>query len=141
MKALQLLKTRQWVIARRLLLLGIILILAYRSYGGAMFGWLQKPNPARDIAITRSEFRADIPGVKPSWIIGFKNSSARFAYDRIQLEATYVDKAGAVVQKDTLVVRHKILPGEETILGSPDFRERPGAVTGYLKIVNADKAN
>ena len=141
MSALRFLRTREWVILRRLILVGLILLLGYRSYGSVVHGWLQRPNAARDVAITRSEFQPEPPGSRPNWIIGFRNSSSRFTYDRIQLEATYVDTAGIVLQKDTLVIHHKIMPGEEAIVGSPDFRERPGAARGQLKIINAEKVN
>jgi len=133
-------RTREWMIGRRLVLIGLVLVLLYRSYGGALTGWLQRPNAERDLVITRSEFRPDLPGDKPSWIIGFKNQSRRFTYDRIELEATYRDSGGAVLQKDTFVLRHRLVPGEETIIGSPDFRDRPGATGGSLKIVKANAA-
>ena len=67
------LRTREWVIARRLILIGIILIAGYRTYGDAIVSRLRGPNPKRDISITRAEFRAELPGVKPAWIIGFRN--------------------------------------------------------------------
>jgi hypothetical protein len=135
------LRTRQWIMLRRLVLVGMLLILVYRSYGDVLVSWLQRPNAERDIIITRLEFRPDLPGeIKPAWIIGFKNESRRFAYDRIEMEATYRDAGGSILQKDTLVVKRKIPPGEETIIGSPDFRERPGAAAGSLKVIRADVA-
>jgi len=134
------LRTREWRIVRRLVLIGIALFIVYRSYGDTLIGWMRGPDAERDLVITRSEFRPDLPGAKPAWIIGFKNGSRRYTYDRIQLEATYRDAAGAILQKDTLVVHHRIVPGEETIIGSPDFRERPGAAAGSLKVVKAETA-
>ena len=138
MNVRELYKSREWGIVRRLLLVLLVLIVVYRLYGDRVAGWLQHPNATRDLAITRAEFRTDIPGSKPSWIIGFKNGSRRFAYDRIQLDATYTNSSGDVIQRDKLLVHHRILPGEETIIGSPDFRERPGAVAGDLKLIQAD---
>ena len=135
------LRSRQWILFRRLVLILIAVALVYRSWGPMLLTRLQRPNAQRDLVITRSEFRPDLVGdIKPGWIIGFKNESQRFTYDRIQLEATYKDSGGSVLQKDTLVVHHKLIPGEETIIGSPDFKQRPGAAEASLKVVNADSA-
>jgi hypothetical protein len=133
------LRTSTWRITLRLVLWGIVLILFYRSYGGAIVGWFQQPNPSRDLLVTHSEFRPDIPGdIKPTWIIGFKNQSRRYSYDRIELEATYRDAGGAVLQKDRLFVHHRLNPGEQTLIPSRDIRERPGATSGTLKVVGGE---
>src|SRR5215475_233485 len=113
---LQFLRSRQWVIARRLLLIGIVLILGIRQYGSGLVTMLRRPNPIRDIVITRAEFRPELPGTKPAWIIGFRNKSDKFTYDQIQLEATYLDEQGKVLELDKLVVRQKLPPGDEKLI-------------------------
>jgi hypothetical protein len=130
-------RSRQWAISRRIVMLGLIAFLAYRTWGGSLFSALQSANAARDIVITKSEFRPDIPGAKPAWIIGLRNNSHRFAYDLIQLDATYLDSKGAVLQHDSMTLHQKLMPGQEEIVGSSDYRDRPGAVSGTLKIVKA----
>jgi hypothetical protein len=136
---LQFLRSRQWIVARRLLLIGIILVLGVRQYGNSLATLLRRPNPARDIVITRAEFRPELPGAKPAWIIGFRNGSEKFTYDQIQLEATYMDDAGKVLERDKLVVRQKLPPGDEKLIGSVDFKSRGAAKSGSLKVVGADQ--
>jgi hypothetical protein len=133
------LQTRQWILARRLLLVGIILVLGMRQYGDSLIAMLRRANPARDIAITRAEFRPELPGAKPAWIIGFHNNSDKFTYDQIQLEATYMDEHGKVLETDKLVVRQKLPPGDEKLIGSVDFKDRGAAKTGSLKVLGAQK--
>jgi hypothetical protein len=136
---LQFLRSRQWIVARRLLLIGIILVLGIRQYGSSLVTLLRRPNPARDIVITRAEFRPELPGAKPAWIIGFRNGSEKFTYDQIQLEATYLDDTGKVLERDKLVVRQKLPPGDEKLIGSVDFKSRGAARSGSLKVVGADQ--
>ena len=136
---LQFLRSRQWIVARRVLLIGIILVLGIRQYGSSLVTLLRRPNPARDIVITRAEFRPELPGAKPAWIIGFRNGSEKFTYDQIQLEATYMDDAGKVLERDKLVVRQKLPPGDEKLIGSVDFKSRGPAKSGSLKVVGADQ--
>jgi hypothetical protein len=136
---LQFLRSRQWIVARRLLLIGIILALGIRQYGSSLVTLLRRPNPARDIVITRAEFRPELPGAKPAWIIGFRNGSEKFTYDQIQLEATYLDDTGKVLERDKLVVRQKLPPGDEKLIGSVDFKSRGAAKSGSLKVVGADQ--
>jgi hypothetical protein len=136
---LQFLRSRQWIVARRVLLIGIILVLGIRQYGSTVVTFLRRPNPARDIVITRAEFRPELPGAKPAWIIGFRNGSEKFTYDQIQLEATYMDDAGKVLERDKLVVRQKLPPGDEKLIGSVDFKSRGAAKSGSLKVVGADQ--
>src|SRR4030095_11803698 len=97
---LQFLRSRQWIMARRLVLVGIILFLGIRQYGDSLVSLLRRPNATRDIVITHSEFRPELPGAKPAWIIGFRNDSDKFTYDQIQLEATYFDDKGNVLERD-----------------------------------------
>src|SRR5712691_7713978 len=127
---LEFLRSRQWIVARRLVLVGIIVLLGVRQYGDQIVGLLRRPNPARDIVITRAEFRPELPGSKPAWIIGFRNNSNKFTYDQIQLEATYLDEQGKVLQTDKLVVRQKLPPGDEKLIGSADFKSRGTAKSG-----------
>ena len=67
---LEFLRSRQWIITRRLVLIGIILFLGIRQYGGQIATVLKRPNPVRDIVIIRAEFRPELPGAKPAWIVG-----------------------------------------------------------------------
>jgi hypothetical protein len=137
MNILHFFRTREWVFIRRLVLIGLILFLAYRTWGGMLLTPFQSANASRDIVITKSEFRPDVPGSKPAWIIGIRNNSGRFGYDQIQLEATYLDASGKVLQKDTLTLHQKLVPGQEEVIGSTDIHERPGATSGQLKILSA----
>ena len=136
---LQFLRSRQWIVARRLLLIGIILVLGIRQYGNGLVTLLRRPNPIRDIVITRVEFRPELPGTKPAWIIGFRNGSEKFTYDQIQLEATYMDDEGKVLEHDKLVVKQKLPPGDEKLIGSIDFKSRGAAKTGSLKVLGAEQ--
>ena len=138
MSILHFFRTREWVIIRRVVLIGLIVVLAYRTWGNSVFALLQTANAARDVVITKAEFRPDVPGSKPVWIIGLRNNSPRFGYNLIQVEATYLDDQGTVLQKDTMTVHQKLTPGQEEVIGSTDVHERPGAANGTLKIIKAD---
>ena len=137
MSVLQFFRTREWLFIRRLVLIGLVVFLGIRTWGSYLLTPFQSANASRDIAITKSEFRPDVPGAKPAWIIGVRNNSSRFGYGEIQLEATYLDKTGAVLQKDSLTLHQKLVPGQEEVIGSTDIHERPGATNGRLKIVSA----
>lgn len=119
----------------------LIVFLGYRSYGGYISSRLQRANGARDVLLTKYEFRPELPNAKPAWVIGFKNASGRFTYDSIQLEATYMDGAGKVLQKDTLVVRQKLIPGDEQFIASSDIKDRPGATAGTLRVLGAESVS
>jgi hypothetical protein len=134
---LQFLRTRQWIIGRRLFLVAVILILAGRQYGTVLISRFTGPHPERDITITRMEFRPELPGAKPAWIIGFRNDSNRYTYDEIQLRATYMDEKGKVLETDTLLVKQKLSPGDEQIVGSVDFKSRGAATVGTLTVLGA----
>ena len=136
---LDFLRSRQWIVARRLLLIAIIVILGIRQYGNNVLSMLRRPNPTRDIVLTRMEFRPELPGTKPGWIIGFRNNSDKFTYDQIQLEATYIDDQGKVLEKDKLVVKQKLPPGDEKLIGSADFKSRGAAKSGTLKVTGAEQ--
>jgi hypothetical protein len=135
----QFLRTRQWVIGRRLFLIAVILILAWRQYGDALVSRFTGPHPETDIRITRAEFRPELPGAKPAWIIGFRNDSNRYTYDHIQLHATYMDDNGTVLERDTLLVRQQLSPGDEQIVGSVDFKSRGAATRGTLTVAGAQE--
>jgi hypothetical protein len=136
---LEFLRSRQWILARRLVLVGIVVILGVRQYGNDIVSFLRRPNAVRDIAITRAEFRPDISGSKPAWIIGFRNESNKFTYDQIQLEATYMDDAARVLETDKLVVRQKLTPGDEKVIFSSDIKSRGTAKSGTLKVLGAQE--
>jgi hypothetical protein len=134
---LEFLRSRQWIVARRLFLVGIIIVLGIRQYGSSIVGMLRRPDPGRDIVITRAEFRPELPGAKPGWIIGFRNNSDKFTYDQIQLEATYLDEQGKVLETDKLVVSQKLPPHDEKLIGSSDFKSRGAARSGTLRVTGA----
>jgi hypothetical protein len=137
MSILHFFRSREWVTIRRFVLIGLIVFLAYRTWGSSLLTPFQSANAARDLAITKSEFRPDVPGSKPAWIIGIRNNSSRFGYDLIEVEATYLNKSGAVLEKDTMTLHQKLVPGQEEVIGSTDYRERPGAMNGTLKVIKA----
>jgi len=137
---LDFLRSRQWIVGRRIVLIAIIVILGIRQYGGNVVNLLRRPNPTRDIEITRSEFRPEIQGGKPAWIIGFRNTSNKFTYDQIQLEATYFDDEGKFLEKDKLVVSQKLPPGDDKLIGSVDFKSRGAAKRGTLRVLGAQEA-
>jgi hypothetical protein len=136
---LDFLRSRQWIIARRLFLVGIVIILAIRQYGNGLVTLLRRPNAPRDIVITRAEFHPELAGAKPAWIIGFRNNSNKFTYDQIQLEATYRDDQGKVLETDKLVVRQKLPPGDEKLIGSVDFKSRGAAKSGTLRVLSGEE--
>jgi hypothetical protein len=136
---LQFLRSRQWILARRLLLVAVILVLGIRQYGPSLVNLLRRPNPTRDVVVTRAEFRPELPGSRPGWIIGFRNNSKKFTYDQIELEATYLDDQGKVIEKDKLVVRQKLPPGDEKLIGSADFKSRGPAKSGTLRVLGAQE--
>ena len=135
----QFLGTREWRVARRGILVAIVLVVALSRYGGGLTSLWNRPNPKNDIEITKAEFRADVTTSKPIWIIRFRNASRRFTYDVIRLESNYFDKDGKLLQKDTLVVRQQLDPLQEKQIASPDFKERPGAATGTLTVLDAQR--
>lgn len=130
-------RSRQWKIGRRLALVTLVLFLGFRNYGGTISSWLRGPTPEQDVVLTHTEFRADLGEEKPAWIIGLKNQSSRYTYDEVELEATYKDQAGAIIETDKLTIRQKLVPGAEQLVGSTDIKSRPGAVAGTLRVLGA----
>ena len=135
------LRSRQWVLGRRLVLIGIIILLGIRQYGGNIARMLMRPDPAKDIVVTHAEFRPELPGAKPAWIIGLHNNSNKYTYDQIQVAATYLDDQGKIVDKDKLVIRQKLPPGDEKLIGSVDFKSRGAATRGSLTVTGAATVN
>jgi len=119
----------------------LIVVLGIRTYGGSLLNRFQGASGARDVLITRYEFRTDAAGSKPTWIIGFRNTSSRHTYNNIELEASYADDGGKVLQTDKLLVHQKLAPGQEELIASTDIKERPGATKGTLKITGAASVN
>ena len=132
------LRSRQWIIGRRVVLIIIVIVVGYRSYGGAVGGWFRDPDPARDIVVTRSEFQPAFGGERPLWFISLRNDSTRTTYKEIVIEATYVDDSGTVTETDRLVVHSRLGPGETREIGSRDAEPREGATTGTLRIIDAE---
>jgi hypothetical protein len=137
---LNFLRTKQWVLARRLLLVAVILVLAWRNYGDRVTSWMQSSNDAQqDIVITKAEFHGSGPGERPAWILNLHNRSTENTYNRIHLAATYSDGAGRVLQTDTLIVNQVLRPGEQKLVASVDSRERGAAVNGYVTVLDAER--
>ena len=137
MNVFGILRSRQWVMGRRLALLSIVIILGIRNYGGSLLSRFRAPDPASDIAITQAEFRPDIGTANPAWIIGLRNLSPRTTYDQIEFEATYRDADGKVLETDKLLLHQKLVPGDEQLVASTDRKSRPGAASGTLKVTGA----
>jgi hypothetical protein len=130
------LRSRHWVIGRRMALIALVVILGLRNYGDTLSSWLRPSDPQRDVEVTKAEFRPEF-GEKPAWIIGLRNISSKATYNQIELEATYMDDKGKVIETDKLVVRQKLPPGHEQTIASTDHKSRPGARTGTLRVVGA----
>jgi len=131
------LRSRQWSWGRRIALVVIVIILAIRNYGDTFHSWFRGTSPSGDVIITKTEFRPDLRDGKPAWIIRLKNQSRSTTYNQFDLEAIYSDKDGKVLEKDKMVLRQKLSPGDEEVIASPDFKARPGAVAGTLKVLSA----
>ena len=136
---LEFLRSREWAIARRGILILIVVIVAIGRFGSGLTSMLYRPDPKIDIQITKTEFRADIGTARPVWIIGFRNGSRRFTYDVIQFEASYFDRDGKFIEKDKLVVHQRLDPLQEKSIASPDFKERPHAARGTLTVLDAQR--
>jgi hypothetical protein len=141
MNVLGLLRTRQWILGRRIALVGLIAFLAFRSYGGSIRSWFQGSGGSTEVGLTRYEFQPDAADGKPVWIIGLKNYSGQNTYDRIELKASYKDAKGNILLSDKLVVRQKLSPGEEQLIASPDIKSRPGATSGTLEVTGAESVS
>jgi hypothetical protein len=139
MSGLGFLRTRQWLWGRRIALIAIIAILAFRNYGGGIYSWLRGTTAEGDVVITKTEFRPDLRDGKPAWIIRLKNQSKTITYTKVELEATYSDQTGKVLEKDKMVLRQRLIPGDEQVVASSDFKARPGATAGTLKVLSASR--
>lgn len=129
--------SRYWVIGRRAALIAIVLLLAYRNYGDALIGRLSGPDPSGDIVITQHEFRSDLGGERPIWILELRNRSTRTTYGSITMEATYLDVEGQVIETDRIVIAQRLVPGDVQNIASPDPKPRTGAVDGALRVIDA----
>ena len=129
--------SRYWAIVRRTALIAIVLVLAYRNYGDALIGRLSGPDPSADIVVTRHEFRSDLGGERPVWILELRNRSTRTTYDSITMEATYLDAGGQVLETDRIVIAQRLVPGDVQNIASPDPKPRTGAVDGALRVIDA----
>ncbi len=69
--------------------------------------------------------------------MSFRNQSRATTYDRILVEATYIDELGETTEVDQIVIDQRLGPGEEHDVGSRDALPRDGAVTGTLRVVDA----
>lgn len=135
---MNLLRSRPASIRRRVLLILILLIVAYRNYGDTFKGWFVNPGPETEIVITSAEFRTDLEGdPRPSWFIGLLNRSEDTVYDNIVLEATYSDGA-TVLERDRIVIEQRLNPGQEELIGSRDARIREGATAGQVRVIDAE---
>lgn len=132
-------RTRQWAWGRRIALVGVIIILAFRNYGGGLSSWLRGPASDADVVITKTEFRPDLRDGKPAWIITLKNQSRTTTYNQVELEATYSDRNGKVLERDKMVLRQKLVPGDVQVVASSDFKARPGAEAGALKVLSVSR--
>ena len=132
-------RTRQWVWARRLALVVVILVLAFRNYGGNLSSMFRGASSDGDVILTKTEFRPDLRDGKPAWIIRLKNQSRTLTYNQVELEATYKDASGKTLETDTMVLHQKLVPGDEQIVASSDFKARPGATTATLKVLKASR--
>jgi hypothetical protein len=141
MSLFRLFQNRYWIIGRRIAMVVLIIVLGLRAYGGYFTSWFQRADAARDVQLTKYEFRPELQDAKPAWVIGFRNSSSRYTYDSIQLEAVYMDEGGKILERDRLIVREKLTPGEEQLVASTDIKNRPGATTGTLRVTGAASDN
>jgi hypothetical protein len=139
MSVFRVFRTPQWVLGRRVALVVVILILALRNYGDTLSSWFRSSPDGQDVVITQSEFRGDLRDGKPAWIIRLKNESRSATYNQFELEATYKDSNGKTLEVDKMVLRQKLAPGEEQVVASSDFKARPGATTGTLRVLSVSK--
>ena len=135
------LNSRSWIIGRRIVLISLVFVIAYRNYSGTVEDWFSRPDPKTDIIITHTEFRTDLEGdLRPAWFIGIQNQSPDTAYGNIVLEATYSDGV-TVLERDQIVIDQRLLPGQEELVGSRDSSIRKGAIQGSLRVLDADVVN
>src|SRR5262245_55513379 len=127
MNVFSIFRTRQWAWGRRLALVVIFLVLAYRNYGDTVSSWFGGSSSDQDVVITQSEFRPDLRDGKPAWIIRLKNQSRTETYREVELEATYKDQDGKTLETDKMVLHQNLAPGSEQVIASSDFKARPGA--------------
>ncbi len=135
---LDFLRSRTWLIGRRIALILIAVVIGYRSYGDAVSTWFRGPDPSKDIVITQTEFRPAPEGDRPLWFIGLRNDNAATTYDQILMEATYMDALGATTEVDRIIISQRLGPGQEQDIGTRDRIPRVRAITGALRILDAE---
>ena len=133
-----LLRSPYWVVGRRVALVAIVVVLAYRNYGDGLLGRLSGPDPVADIVITQHEFKSDPGGERPLWILELENRSTRTAYDTVTMEATYFDAEGGVLETDRIVIGQRLNPGDVQTIASPDPKPRTGSVDGTLRVIDGE---
>jgi hypothetical protein len=138
LKRMHFLYSRYWVIGRRVALIGVAIVVGYQSYGETISGWFREPSPAEELIVTHSEFRADMGGERPFWIIHIQNISSGRTYDQILMEATYLDDEGTVTETDRILITQRVGPGEKKEVASSDARPRGAATRGTLKVLDAE---
>jgi hypothetical protein len=124
---------------RRLALVVIVVVLAFRNYGGGLSSLFRGPSSDIDVILTKTEFRPDLRDGKPAWIIRLKNQSRTITYNQVELEATYKDGNGKTLETDTMVLHQKLAPGDEQVVASSDFKARPGATMATLRVLKASR--
>ena len=131
-------RSPNWAISRRIALVVIAVVVGYRSYGDSISQWFLDPDPSTDLLITRSEFHPSQGEQLPLWFIGLRNTSSKFSYDHVMLEATYMDDSDRTIQVDRIVIDQLLGPGDEHLVGSRDAKPRQGATQGTLKLLGAE---
>jgi hypothetical protein len=117
-----------------------VIVLTVRNYGDDIHSWFSGGTTSEvDVIITKTEFRPDLRDGKPAWIIRLKNQSTSTTYNKFDLEATYWDKDGKVLETDKMVLHQKLDPGAEEVVASSDFKARPGAAAGTLKVLSVSR--
>ena len=134
-------RSSYWSRLRRPLLIVAVIVLGYRSYGDSIARWFQPADPVTEIVITHSEFRPEVGGERPVWILRLYNSSSRNIYDRVVMEATYVNIDGVVTEKDQIIINQRLNPREEKEIPSRDPKPRINAARATLKVINAQVVN
>ena len=135
------LRSRYWAKGRRVILILFVVVLGYRSYGDSIARWFSGPDPVAEIIITHSEFRPELGGDQPLWIIRLRNISSVTIYDEVVMEAVYTDTTGAVTEKDQIVIHQRLGPGEEREVPSRDPKSRNNAASATLRVLDATVIN
>jgi hypothetical protein len=93
-----------------------------RTWGSYLIAPLQSPNAARDIALTKVEFRADVSGTKPVWIIGLRNKQQAIWLRPHQSSGKISRQIGSNVAGRQHDSASEADTGTEEVIGTTDFR-------------------